>query len=115
MAAPRWKFLLQPRWLCWHGFAVLATAGMLWLGDWQLRRALAGNELSWAYTIEWPLFAGFGMYFWARTIREELREAARQRDGSAVAAGAEQLESRDAYSARLQAEVRGHGRWHGLR
>jgi hypothetical protein len=111
---PRWTFLLQPRWLCWHAFAALATAGMLWLGDWQLHRALAGNELSWAYTFEWPLFAVFGVYFWVRSIRDELRQAG----GSAEAGGAAdgpRPESADAYAARLRAEVRGHGKWHGLR
>ena len=46
---------------------------MLWLGDWQFHRAMEGNGLSWAYTFEWPLFAGFGVVFWARTIRDEFR------------------------------------------
>lgn len=108
-------FLLRPKWLCWHAFAVLAIAGMLWLGDWQLRRAESGNELSWAYTVEWPLFAGFGIYFWARSIRDELRQAAAPPGPAASPGGARQPESHEAYAARLQAEVRGHGRWHGLR
>ena len=30
----------------------------------ELSRALQGNSLSWAYVGEWPLFAGFGIYFW---------------------------------------------------
>jgi DNA-binding transcriptional regulator of glucitol operon len=111
----RWTFLLQPRWLCWHAFAVLATAGMLWLGDWQLRRAESGNELSWAYTFEWPLFAAFAIYFWIRSIREELRQAAGHADVSGLGAGSEPPQSADAYAARLRAEVRGHGKWHGLR
>jgi hypothetical protein len=116
MSSASRAFLLQPRWLCWHAFAVLATAGMLWLGDWQLRRALAGNELSWAYTFEWPLFALFAMYFWARTIRDELRAAGQSESGASGATpGADQAESQDAYVARLRAEVGGHGRWHGLR
>jgi hypothetical protein len=72
---PRWRFLLTPRWLSWHLFAVVAVAGMIWLGDWQLRRALAGNTLSWAYTFEWPIFAIFGVVFWAKTIKDELRPA----------------------------------------
>ena len=72
----RWRVVLRPRWLAWHAFAVLATAGMCWLGDWQLHRALSGNELSWAYTFEWPLFAIFGIYFWARSLRDEMRIAA---------------------------------------
>jgi len=132
VAGRRWAFLLRPRWLCWHAFAVLATAGMLWLGDWQLRRAESGNELSWAYTVEWPLFAAFGLYFWARSIRDEARQAgsaagvsAAQAPGPAGPAGpqdgppdgsqAGEHERREAYAERLRAEVRGHGRWHGLR
>jgi hypothetical protein len=103
---------------------VLGTAGMLYLGDWQLRRAESGNELSWAYTFEWPLFAIFGVYFWARTIRDELRGAADSAGpaagaagvaSAAVAAGGADEDSRERYAARLRAEVRGHGRWHGLR
>jgi hypothetical protein len=68
-----WSVLLRPRWLAWHAFAVLATAGMVYLGDWQLHRAESGNELSWAYTFEWPLFAGFGVYFWIKSLRDEVR------------------------------------------
>ena len=71
--APRWRFLISPRWLAWHAFAVVAFWGMCWLGDWQLHRALAGNSLSWAYTFEWPIFAVMGAFFWAKTIRDELR------------------------------------------
>jgi hypothetical protein len=66
-----WLFLFKPRWLAWHLFVALAIFGMLWLGDWQYHRALGGNGLSWAYTFEWPLFAGFALVFWARTIRDE--------------------------------------------
>ena len=66
-----WPFLFKPRWLAWHLLVVAATLGMLWLGDWQYRRAMGGNGLSWAYTFEWPLFAVFAVVFWARTIRDE--------------------------------------------
>jgi hypothetical protein len=68
-----WPFLFTPRWLAWHLFVAVAFCGMLWLGDWQYHRALGGNGLSWAYTFEWPLFAGFAVVFWARTIRDEFR------------------------------------------
>ena len=119
---PRWTVLLRPRWLCWHGFAVVGFAGMLWLGDWQLHRALSGNELSWAYTFEWPLFAIFGVYFWVRTVREELRLAAERRaapapagPADAVPTAADEARAKEDYLAQLRAEVRGHGRWHGLR
>ncbi len=155
---PRWRILLTPRWLSWHLFAVLAVVGMCWLGDWQFRRAMAGNTLSWAYTFEWPIFAIFGVVFWVKTIRDELHPAppgGAQSGDLALPAGAapEQWQAGDAaadtgagptgwqspggqspgqhshgaddgdvelaeynaYLARLSGEVKGHGRWHGLR
>ena len=120
-ARPRWVIVLRPRWLAWHAFAVLAAAGMLWLGDWQLHRAESGNELSWAYTFEWPLFAIFGVYFWAKSLRDELRDQSPDADaakGDAAEAGAAdsaESASADAYLERLRAEVQRHGRWHGWR
>ncbi len=123
-ARPRWAILLRPRWLAWHAFAVLATAGMLYLGDWQLHRAESGNELSWAYTFEWPLFAIFGVYFWVKTLRDELRSEAdagtpgttgSTGDPAEGAAGSIAPAAADAYVERLKSEVRGHGKWHGWR
>jgi hypothetical protein len=70
-SGPVWRFLVEPRWIGWHLFVFAAFWGMLWLGDWQYHRAMDGNGLSWAYTFEWPLFAVFGVVFWARTIRDE--------------------------------------------
>jgi len=114
----RWRILLRPRWLAWHAVAVLATAGMLWLGAWQLHRALSGNTLSWAYTFEWPLFAIFGVYFWVKSLRDELRSEQgtdkSQQDRNGAETGAAALTA-DEYVARLKAEVGTHGRWHGWR
>jgi hypothetical protein len=133
-ARPRWTILLRPRWLAWHLFAVLATVGMFWLGDWQLHRAEGGNELSWAYTFEWPLFAIFGVYFWAKSLRDELRSEANSGVTAAAgqtgatgdpadtapgpatqAAAADTAAAAAAYVERLKAEVGRHGKWHGLR
>lgn len=70
----RWALLLRPRWLAWHSFVIISAVGMMLLCDWQLHRAESGNELSWAYTFEWPLFAAFTVYFWIKSLRDELRE-----------------------------------------
>jgi hypothetical protein len=138
-AAPRWRFLITPHWLGWHLLMVVSFWGMLWLGDWQFRRAMSGNALSWAYTFEWPLFAGFAVVFWARTIRDEFRlrrdgvvdqpetepelpVAIRMAGGDRAAAliardeaDDPELSAYNAYLARLNAEVKDHGKWHGLR
>jgi hypothetical protein len=37
---------------------------------WQIRRALGGNDLSWAYVFEWPVFAGYAIYMWWRLLHE---------------------------------------------
>jgi hypothetical protein len=103
---------------------------MLYLGDWQLHRALSGNQLSWAYTFEWPIFAICGVVFWVKSVREELRlhaSVGSQELGLHGAAGTKEPANpasalpgddeavADAYLARLKAEVQGHGRWHGIR
>ena len=139
-SGPVWRFLITPRWLGWHLLVVACFWGMVWLGDWQLHRALAGNGLSWAYTFEWPLFAVFAVVFWAKTIRDEFRIRRGEIPAGGVAgeveslpggvirsvqAGAgpgvpaddedEELSAYNAYLARLNAEVKDHGRRHGLR
>jgi hypothetical protein len=134
-SAPVWRFLITPRWVGWHVLMVVAFCGMLWLGDWQFRRAMAGNGLSWAYTFEWPLFAVFAVVFWAKTIRDEFRI---RRGGGADTPGVaetelpaglgtrqaeqprddaedEELARYNAYLARLNDEVKGHGKWRGFR
>jgi hypothetical protein len=138
--ARSWRFLITPRWLAWHLIMAGSVYGMLALGDWQLHRAESGNALSWAYTFEWPIFAVFAVVFWAKTIRDEFHPpvttgpAAEDielpagaipggpRPGARVPAGdpatpeeEAELAAYNAYLARLQREVKGHGKWHGLR
>jgi hypothetical protein len=136
--AASWRFLVRPRWLGWHLAMVVSVAGMLALGYWQLRRAEEGNALSWAYTFEWPIFAVFAVVFWAKTIRDEFSPPDTGTDAAeaelALAGrpassagrdddqGGDQAEPEDkdlaaynAYLARLQEQVKNHGRWHGIR
>jgi hypothetical protein len=123
----QWRFLITLKWLGWHGFVILGVLGVLWLGNWQLHRAESGNSLSWAYTFEWPLFAIFAVSFWVKTIRDEVHPPAQAGDAFALPDGIPapspsaprgddvELAAYNAYRARLAKEVRGHGRWHGLR
>jgi DNA-binding transcriptional regulator of glucitol operon len=54
-----------------HLTALVVVPGCLALGWWQLHRALSGNALSWAYAVEWPFFAGYGIYMWWRVVHEQ--------------------------------------------
>lgn len=42
------------------------------LANWQFRRALSGNTLSWAYAVEWPLFVIYAVVLWWRLMKDEL-------------------------------------------
>ena len=66
---------MRPEWwsrraVLLHLTALVVVPGCLALGWWQLRRALSGNALSWAYTVEWPFFAAYGIYMWWRILHE---------------------------------------------
>jgi len=54
-----------------HVTLAVLVAGCAVLCDWQVHRALSGNELSWAYVFEWPFFAGYGVYVWWRLVHEQ--------------------------------------------
>lgn len=54
-----------------HVTLALTLPAFLALGWWQLRRALDGNSLSWAYTFEWPLFAAYAVFMWWRLVHEQ--------------------------------------------
>lgn len=40
----------------------------------EVYRALSGNELSWAYVVEWPALGIYAVYMWKKMLREERGE-----------------------------------------
>ena len=63
------KGLWTPAWIARHVLALLVVVGCLGLGWWQFSRASGGNSLSWGYTFEWPVFAGFFAFLWWREVQ----------------------------------------------
>jgi integral membrane protein len=83
----RW---LSPRALLLHLEVAIVAPACLAAGWWQVRTALAGNSLSWVYTVEWPIFALIAIGAWWFLIHEdpEAYRARKQRspsDGTAEA------------------------------
>jgi hypothetical protein len=66
------RLLLSPSWLVRHLLALGLVVAFILLGRWQWHRAEAGNGLSFAYTVEWPLFAAFVAFFWWKMLHFEL-------------------------------------------
>jgi len=50
--------------------ALALCIGAFWF---EVQRALGGNELSWAYVFEWPIFAVFAVYLWWTTLHQNRR------------------------------------------
>jgi DNA-binding transcriptional regulator of glucitol operon len=75
------KGLWTPAWIVRHLLAIVLVCSFLALGWWQFSRATGGNTLSWGYTFEWPVFAGFVAFLWVREIQHERgkREAPAER------------------------------------
>ncbi|RZU52444.1 DNA-binding transcriptional regulator of glucitol operon [Krasilnikovia cinnamomea] len=74
------KGLWTPAWIVRHVVAVVLIAGFCGLGWWQFTRAAGGNALSWGYTFQWPVFAGFVAFLWVREVQHERRRRASVRD-----------------------------------
>lgn len=67
--------LVSPKWWLVHVFVWAAVLVMLRLGLWQWHRANAGNGgiQNYAYAFQWPVFAGFAIFLWVKTMIEEVR------------------------------------------
>jgi DNA-binding transcriptional regulator of glucitol operon len=66
---------LAPKWLALHVLVAAAVLVMLRLGLWQWHRAesASGGIQNYAYAFQWPLFAGFAIVLWIRTMYEDLQ------------------------------------------
>jgi hypothetical protein len=65
------------RCLALHATLLVVLPAFAFLTAWQLGRALGGNTLSWAYTFEWPLFAGYAIYVWWQLVQDSANPASR--------------------------------------
>ncbi|MGA3216060.1 MAG: DUF3817 domain-containing protein [Acidimicrobiales bacterium] len=74
----RRKRWLSRRALLLHGEVLVLAPACLIAGWWQATRALAGNDLSWVYSVEWPSFAVLAIWGWWHLIHED-PEAYRRR------------------------------------
>jgi hypothetical protein len=59
-----------------HALVIVIVPTFAALCIWQVRRALGGNDLSWAYVFEWPFFAGYAIYMWWRFVHDTPLDAA---------------------------------------
>lgn len=39
----------------------------------EISRALAGNTLSWAYVVEWPVLGLYAVYMWRKLLHDDTR------------------------------------------
>jgi DNA-binding transcriptional regulator of glucitol operon len=64
----RW---LSKRAVFLHLAALLIVPGCALGAWWQITRAEDGNGLSYLYSVEWPIFAILGLYFWWMLIHTD--------------------------------------------
>jgi integral membrane protein len=71
----RW---LSKRALLLHTEVLIVAPACAVAGWWQATRALAGNGLSWVYSVEWPIFSLLAIWGWWHLVHED-PEAFKQR------------------------------------
>ena len=66
--------LLSPKWWGLHLFVVILVLVFLRLGLWQWHRAQSpsGGIQNYAYAVQWPMFAVFGIVLWWKTLKIEV-------------------------------------------
>jgi hypothetical protein len=74
--APRYDRGVRQRWfsrraVCIHVGALAFIPLCLLAWWWQVSRAFDGNDLSYLYAVEWPLFALIGVYLWWALIHTD--------------------------------------------
>jgi hypothetical protein len=67
---------VRSRWFSLRGLGlhlalVVWVAGCLLAAWWQVHRALGGNEYSYLYAVEWPVFAIAGVFGWWALLHTE--------------------------------------------
>ena len=118
----RW---LAPRSLLLHLALVAWVAGCVVATWWQIGRAIGGNEYSYLYAVEWPVFAIAGVFGWWALLHteppsEEAQDARREEEARlrAEAAAKREREEEDeelaAYNDHL-AQLAANGRRRGWR
>jgi integral membrane protein len=75
-AQPAWSAAARQRWLSprallLHVEVLVVAPGCALAGWWQATRALSGNELSWVYSVEWPIFAVLAVLGWWHLVHED--------------------------------------------
>jgi hypothetical protein len=86
----RW---LSGRSLLLHATLLIVGGGCLYAGWFELSRAWSGNELSWVYVFEWPLFAAFAVVIWWRSLHEDTADDPAADHASAAVTTAETAEA----------------------
>lgn len=82
----RW---LSPRALVLHAEVLVVAPACVLAGWWQATQALAGNELSWVYSVEWPIFALIAVWAWWHLVHEDVAAYRARRWRTAVGDGAD--------------------------